>query len=404
MTTINTDVQGWTYLKSTYTRTDSPGTLFTFGSTSGLVTFGSNSRTRNSNPSWRVNVAKLTDASTDYSRREWVEVVSYLMSGESLTVTPGYTIRGNCQKSSFGGGYSLVNSSDDLVLRDQALARIKNRLASHYGNVQAAVPLAELRELRKTILGIAEVSAGMLHAMTAIRKTRGASAYKWASDAWLNFNFGVSPLIKDAASIALAIQDYMDRKDHHTRLTGSASKDWISGLKETGETGMYGAGVSTRSTAHHSLSYKYIGGFNLLVSAGNNYGVLDHLGFTIDSLPSIAWELVPYSWVIDYFTTVGDYFGDTFTVPSGGTKYLTLNKRYICEIDVDPSFVASPGTLIMSQSIRPGRYKYIEFTRTKLSSLPRAGLHLKSLDTVGHNAVTKLLNLASVLSSGLKQK
>jgi len=352
-----------------------------------------------------VKVAKRLDASNDYTNKVWSLVQPYVVRSESLINNPSLVIRGHCLQSHIGGGASLVSTVDDSALRDVALRRIKTKLNSHYGRVDAVVPVVELHDLRRTIVGIARLSTELLHSLSAIRKTKGASAIKYASKAWLTFSFGVKPLVQDVASIALAIQDYLSRFDHTMRITGSASKDWTSGLKESGQASTYGVSLKTSTYAHHRLSYKYIGGFDILVRAANNYSLDSHLGLEFDSLPGVAWELIPYSWVVDYFTTVGAFLDDTFVVPPGSTKYLLLDRLYTMYSQVIPSLAPLfPEATIISEKVRPGFMEYREFSRQRLVGLPRIGLSFKSQDSQAGHAVNKLLNLASVFISGFKPR
>jgi len=402
MPTFSSPAKGWNFIDSTYTRSDTPG-VQVLQRSAGLISFGTNERVTTSDPNWRVKLAKRLEATNPYSFKEWVSVVSYLSHCTTLRRDPGLEIHGECLQSYFGGGYGLVSDSDDTALRDLALARVKNRLQSHYGNVNAVVPVVELRDLRHTITGTAKLATDLLHTLTAIRKTKGASARKYAADAWLNFSFGVNPLISDTAKIASSIQDYLDRKDHSTRITGVASKNWFSSLKETGQTSAFGAGLSTHSVGYHTLSYKYIAGFDILVEAANNYSIVDHLGLRPEQLLSVAWELTPYSWVVDYFATVGPFLDDTFVVPPGSTKFVLLDRLYTLDVDIRTSIVPSSGTIVTSQSKKPGYLKYVHFDRSRLTSLPRIGLHFRSFDSVGSYAVNKLLNLASVFYNGRKR-
>lgn len=401
MPTFSSPATCFAFLDSTYTRSDFPGTQVLQRSAS-TVAFGTNERVTASDPNWRIKLARRLDATNNYSFKEWVKVKSYLVRSRSFTNSAGISRWGECTQTYIGGGYGMISTAEDSELRDLALRRLKSKLQSHYGNVNAVVPVVELRDLRHSIVGTAKLATDLLHTLTQIRKTRGASARKYAAEAWLNFSFGVSPLISDTAKIAQSIQDYLDRRDHSIRITGVASRDWFSRYTETGATSVWGASLATNTTGFHKLSYKYIAGFDVLVEAANNYGIMQHLGLEPEQLLSTIWELVPFSWVVDYFTTVGPFLEDTFVAPPGSTKFILLDRLYTLDLDVNPRLVPNPGTVITSQAIEPGSLKYVHFTRTRLSSLPRIGISIRSFDRVGDYAVNKLLNLASVFYSGRK--
>jgi len=290
----------------------------------------------------------------------------------------------------------------DSDLDDQAVGRLKNKLASNVGQFKAAVPLAELKDVRRSIGGVQRAASGLLQTLIDIRKKK-RDALKYASDAWLTWSFGISPVISEVNEGINSIGSYLDRDDYRVRLEARASRDWVSGIK--GTFGFHAMSTaSSHYSIHHSLSYKYIAAFDIRVAAGNNYGVAEHFGLEFKELPSVAWELVPYSWVIDYFTTVGNYLDDTFTGPPGSTIYIVKNRLYRMKgsgsIDVDP---LGDDTWQRDASGRLSDkvdFEYFGFERSALSSLPHQQLRFKTTDEIGIHGVNKLLNLAAVFISG----
>jgi hypothetical protein len=261
------------------------------------------------------------------------------------------------------------------------------------------VPIAELKELRKTIVGAAEISTKMLVSLAKFRKKSDGS--KYASDIWLSYSFGVSPLISDARDIARSIDDYLTRSGHSARLTGYAALESLIVGTPTLTTVSTSHSVKTIAHAFAKWSVKYTGGFDFTVLAGNNYDILTHLGLNASNLPALGWELTPYSWVADYFATAGAYMDDTFVIPPGTMVYLNkavkLEAKLVSNSSIYP--FASNGEILSTVSI-PGSAEHLNFRRSKLLVLPRAGLRIKSFDEVGRNATNRLLNLAAVFRSG----
>lgn len=397
-------------VKSQFTQADKPGQLFTYIATETSLSLGNDVQIGTENRDWQTEIARGVSASTSYTRKGFVDVVLPFLSGNSRWTSPLNRIDCFGTAVHMGNGYSLIYIGDDAATRDLALTRLKRKLQSHSGRKDLIVPIAELRDLRRTIVGTAKLTTKAVQDLVRIRKKRNKvrDAYKWASDAWLTFNFGVKPLLNDIQDISASIQDYLNRSDHTARLTGTAEKIWTSSITQKAQTGLYGCPIRTDSFAKHTLSYRYTGGFDFQVDSANNYGLGDHFGLGLGELVPASWELVPYSWIMDYFGTVGAYLDDTFSVPAGDLKYLVLNRRYTMETSVRGHYYENPpnSTKLVRGTFRHGGYKYFSFSRTPLTTLPRIGLRFRSFDEVGQHAVTKLLNLTALLKpskSGLKR-
>lgn len=360
-------------------------------------TFRTDQVDRKSDPNYAVKIAKRQNASNPYFRvGTKVTPYRFEMRDENYATRQ----RGHCVLLQVGNASAIINSSDDSTLRDQALMRLKNKLRSNIGTSSALVPIAELRDLKKTILGLAGLSLRGLRQWDKVLRKKGNALdrYKYASDSWLTWSFGVKPLMSDVSNISLSIQDYLDRTDLTFRVSGTASKRWSSGNNSTG-LGTPFSDFKNYCAAHHYLSYSYTSGISALLLSGNNYGAVDHLGIGFKNLPSIGWELTPYSWVIDYFTTVGAYLDDTFVLPPGSTRYITLSKLYKLEATLTCEHVPRSGFQYQVSS-RPGKLEHFSFTRSVITNLPHAALRFKTVDEMGLFAVNKLLNLAAVGISG----
>jgi hypothetical protein len=304
-------------------------------------------------------------------------------------------------------GVSLINSVDDTALRDLALARLKNRLNGDLNQVKLLVPLAELREMRGMIHASANMATDLVKSLLEIKRTKGKSAVKYAADAWLNFSFGVRPFVSDVQNACESISSYLLRQRFTRVVHGSATKTWLAKEKASA-TPLFGFNTYNLFEGVHSLSYRYVAGIDFSFLTSNNYGISDQFGFEFASLPASAWELVPYSWLVDYFTTVGAYLDDTFVVPPGSTIYCVLNKRYTLKgesrVSIS-SITPDPGQNALISYFGPSygnatrpMLDYSTFSRTKLSSLPRRQLRFKTADEIGKNAVNRLLNLTSLLA------
>jgi hypothetical protein len=357
-------------------------------------------RTTNTNPSYRIQIAKMQEAGRMYGVQK---MFANLTKSSCATTCFRGVYKGQTEDSyHMGVDPSFPNTfpSSDTGLQDLALQRLKRKLKKRAGGADALVPVLESRELRGLVRQATTMTTTLVETLIDIKRTKGASALKYASNAWLAYGFGIRPLVEDTKAVALAIGDYFTRSGSGIRESGSAKKTWVThGSDVSAGIGPLARGARLRcqTTFHHSLSYRWYCGGRPDILSGNDYTLAKHLGFRGENLIPAFWELVPYSWVVDYFTTVGGYLEDTFQVLPGTMYYSGYTKRY--ELNAYTNFYWQIQPDWMGSPISGSSHVYrVEFSRTPSgSSLPHIGLRFKSMDEVGFMGVTKLLNLASVL-------
>lgn len=377
------------------------------GNQFGLVRFDKpDERLTNSNPNFKQVIAKHGDASSPYYRRKCFhtpEVVSGQSWSAPFAVDPAWPYATTGSDLSVGralGPFHQVFSGDDTALKDLALARLKRKLSNHTKEFQALVPLAEVRDLRTTIVGAANITMKLVKDLVSIKRrlsTKGAADL--AAETWLTWSFGIAPTLSDIENLQESISHYLNANDYSVRLSGTASKDWKSRFTLGDMSALVNANLFTFNDYYHTLSYRYVAGFDLNIKSANNYGLSSHLGFEWTALPSTLWELTAFSWIVDYFSTVGAYLEDVFSSSPTTTRYCTLNRRYTVEGATYGEYRKVPGVncAVTEQHCTPGPFKYYSFSREVLTQLPTRALRFKSVDEIGINAVNRLLNLASLL-------
>jgi len=297
-------------------------------------------------------------------------------------------------------GQNLENST--TVLDAQALARLKNRLSSNIGRAQLAAPIAESREIHRIVRQINTLGIDTVKALLNLKRSRGKSLLKHAGDIWLGFGFGIAPMIKDIEAGANAILDYQTREDRLVVVHGSATQEYQSQQTEAIQNAVqiaWGMGLAFAMSTHHTQGIRYVAGIDLKIGSASSYSVGEHLGLTVSALPSTLWELTPFSWVVDYFTTVGPWLDDMFYTIPGNTVYVSKNYKYQNEtIGLPLIYNINGGGFTHSFNGDRWIVKHVKFSRSKLTSLPVLPLRIKSVDEVASHGLTKLLNLASVLA------
>jgi len=345
------------------------------------------------NPNWRVTIAKGGDATSAYSTERFqVRPLSYRVIAEGANnLSKGYG-------TLCGSHIRLENST--TALDDRALASLKNKLNGKIGNAQLGPPIAESREIHRLVRQINDFGMDALRAMLAAKQSKGKSVTKLAGNIWLGFAFGVNPLLKDIQTAADSILHYVTRRDSRIVVSGTANQEYHSGSVDTGSSEYIAqdCAYGFYRSAHHKQGIRYEAAVDLQVRGGSNYSVPDHLGLKVEQLPSILWELTPFSWAVDYFTTVGSWLEDMFYTLPATVKFVSKSYKYQSETVSSLKAFPTAGTRVLITA-GSSYVRYNIFVRSQLAPvLPTRSLRIKSVDEIASHGVTKLINLASVLA------
>jgi len=352
------------------------------------------------NPNFKQQIIKNIDASTNYTRGEitsWDFPIINTRTCEDFAY-PTYSYTG---RAILPVANCLPSIPNDAGLKDLALKRVKSKLANNQNEFKALIPLGELKELRGLVRSTAESTFKVVLELSQLKKGKGSvkGLMNAIGDSWLNYSFAIAPTISDTMQLAKTISDFLTRQDHSVIEHAGARSDWFDTVVQTGQYVNAGLQYKAILQRRHMLTYRYTVGMNFNVSAGNQYSIFDALGFRKEDIASAIYELTPYSWLLDYFTTTGDWLEDAFTAPSGSAKYVVLNTHY--DISVDVKYVPiTPSSYwhVWSANEAVGHFKGFRFSREKLASLPHRAFRVKSVDEIGKNAVNKLMNLTSLLA------
>lgn len=384
---------------NTYTRTDTVGTLVHVNASGAANLSHGNLRTTNDNPNWEVKIHNEQDAGSAYKTRQiYNRAPNYYIENRGVPDAMQRHIfrsQGTFRPYVDVGRFLNVDV-DDVATRDLALKRLKQKLSDRSKQSNLLIPLVELREMRDMLRALALSATDLIRALIQIKKSKGASAFQFASHAWLTWSFGVSPTLDEIKSINESIQRFLDDQDAKFTDYGAARKVWKSSQSENVPSA-FGTTCTSKTDLYHTLTYRYTCGYHPKVRSANDYGYGSHFGLEFGAMVPALWELTPFSWLFDYFGTMGDYLEDTFVSDAVNTIYVNLGRKYQVE---GLTSVAVSGTSITKELhfvSKPGKYQLRCFDRSIYSQLPTRTFRLKSTDEVAKNAVNKLLNLSSIL-------
>jgi hypothetical protein len=245
--------------------------------------------------------------------------------------------------------FSLLSVSDPSAfkitsVRNQVIQSINSQARSAQKSLQGLVALGEMGESVRMInsLGRDLYKASTKH-LRDLKKVAGRlrprEVLRTVSERYLEYRFGIRPLVADIGSFMDACYQarYGRPPSVNLRASGKSSE------KNPTTTSSFGAQHHlVVTTAEKSSNY----GFRI-------YGVVglvdnqvppftNEFGLTLDEFIPTLWELIPYSFLVDYVSNVGAII-DAYSLNKSSIKWLASGemRESVCKLSsvVSPSFV-----------------------------------------------------------------
>jgi len=180
--------------------------------------------------------------------------------------------------------------------------------------------------------------------------------------AWLEFTYGLKPLVQDVYNAAKESLDYQQKRAdaYRAKAKGEAEETIV---RVTGSDSS-GGKVTYRTYGKKQIKYSVGGTFDLS-------GQSDIDRFTSLNPASIAWELLPYSFVADWFLDVGGYLRNAESAVLYAHRFKNgfISRLEVTEVDYSlrishsqlDSFRVGSGA---------GKFKQVNFSRGVLLGAP----------------------------------
>jgi len=354
-----------------------------------------------SNPNYRVQVTKRQNASTSYSRYRVNSWTPVKLDTETVSL-PSKGV-----SSALHSFPIWATGAVDPTVDAIALARFKRELRNIGDTFKALPPIVEARDLHTTVVGMINLTGRFVQGLQAKKGIfRSKRAFiRYAQDSWLTYSFGISPAVRDAANLASSIYSYVSRVDQpNVRIAKGASGYRIGGtMRASSPVLADGFGGSAKALIYNQSVVHYVAGVNAPLRSSNDYGIFDHLGIVPSQIPAALWELKGLSWIVDYFSNMGDFIDDMFYVPTVNMVYLnkTTVDRLNCYTLVDLLIPkdANPGYNVTRASNLGGRFDSVQVSRSIVGALPSTGFRIKTMSEIGkpEYAIGRILNLVSLI-------
>lgn len=286
-------------------------------------------------PNWRRKIARGLDATTTYivDAREVQFVPGFYHLG--LTCTNGYTASDQVWgQLNFGSDIATFPAAPSTAYsqkaNDQALQRFVSRAREAMGSFRGANFLAEFADVVRGIRNPAKGIRSLLdtyhqRASRAARRAargrtlprsrqqfydfersnRGAAraVERAVSDQWLEFQFGALPLGNDIADAITAGQRLQSRTPR-IRVSGRGQEVTSIGTLIDNATLNFGDLVC-ETISQAEVSVNYFGAVKLEVDSPF-IGRAQEFGLGAKDFVPAVWEAIPFSFLVDYFTNVGE--------------------------------------------------------------------------------------------------
>ena len=298
------------------------------------------SRTGERLPKWRKVIKEGGNATTALSA-EWETREVY---PTSLMHTAQYKfgvlqglrgLQGYIGHSDGQGGRNPITATISSSFADNlARAKFYKKVNEARNQFSGTIFLGELREtlhmLRRPAAGLTDLIHGYLGGVKKLKRSQPKMWTKAIGDLWLENAFGWNPLINDIKDAAKAISRLNEKRESKIISAGGFDmKDSTSSLPArdkgsieyfSGTSGGKGLWLRCNANCYERCIVRYKGRLDAQVRT-QGWDNWDLFGFRTEDFIPAAWELLPWSFLADYFSNIGDCLS-SICVNTQGLKYV----------------------------------------------------------------------------------
>jgi hypothetical protein len=302
--------------------------------------------------------------------------------------------------------FSLAGPNQSAV--NSALSRADSNFWSDYSDAVKALEGGELiGELRQTAKGVIDIGQRMLIPLLDWKRSLRRQKNRWKSPrrlaedisgAYLAWKFGWDPLVKDTRALLSDLkEDYFDvvRLESVGKGVG-ASSSWEA---------IHSLGICTWKSTYvqkHTASVTYLGEVKM-----RRYGVgglMERLGLSPRNFVPTIYNLLPWTYMIDYFTNLGDIVSAIGCDPAAiawccrtTRQELTTVVTSGVDLELSSGLKMHPGYPIVDPQITTWKSKTVNRVSTIPTRIP--SFHLKLPSFQSEAGRTRWTNIAAVLAA-----
>lgn len=275
--------------------------------------------------SWSGNDGKYNSDGT--IRENTYSLFSFQHEGTKGTVYPdAFACRMNVYPASFAIGFG-ANAALAVINKVASKTREHSfNLGVAMGESRDTLRMAEeavltvggvIRDLRHGQLKNAAHKLGLTHKSYKNSKSGSLVRGKTLQDRWLELQLGWLPTLGDVQSAAIATAKAQNVINRRTRVQG------FTAVQANYQPSDSPSNVPGKGDVVYKRSFRYY------LSEKNNSRPSFAENMGLDDPFSIAWELIPMSFVFDYFIPVGDYLQAINSLPKlDGSLWYTDSREW----------------------------------------------------------------------------
>jgi len=328
-----------------------------------------------------------------------------LATSQSIKLSPGLVaVSGDVPSkgSSFlsDGNYVAPVNAPSIFKEPNLIGKgTENFVNKARDTISSSKGMTSLGELRETIHmlkhPISSLRKGIHDYVEAVKNTgsqyrnRRSKSFKGVlADTWLEYSFGWSPFIADINGLVSTAQSLGMKSD--STPVRSGQKISSSTFSSIGST--FGSPYLPRLTQTTTLYESSISiyGHVRTVPGSNTEAVMTDFGFTAEEFIPTIWELIPYSFLVDYFSNIGNIIS-VATFAKKNVGWVSSTETYTCKRTsfsklIPHSYLPGSGSQSWTAESKlverkPTFIISVPEVRVQLPNLPRQHLNLAALFT-----------------------
>ena len=314
------------------------------------------------NPSWREQVRRLENATTifvgiDYSDDPLpfitaVQGSTYVQQGTGHIVSALNSAEWSGTPAVTPPGYFDAPDSVISDVTNRCIRKFLQAVDSAQSSFEAGQDLGEWKQTLEAVHHpLNTLKNSILQYFPTLKKrarrTKGKIPLKKVlADTYLEFHFGWKPLVADVAS---AIADIGRFRFPAIPVEATAHTNYQAQFVTV--LGGYNSSIvhshSYRETSRYTVRYKGVLRPKNLGSDGR-LSALQALQLTPDKWLPTAWDLLPYSWMSDYFVNIGDIISGISSMMSIDLAWGCITRRHqitreYLDVKLEDPYIPEPG-------------------------------------------------------------
>lgn len=307
---------------------------------------GSWSKSGGENPYWRNQVSRVENAGTNFSG---TKTAAFLTEGyarvdwehrnSTFPTQPWYSCY--CDESGIPGnptGIPVLPSYSSTV-QSQAAARFIQECRNVNQSLQAGVCLGELGEtLRMIRHPLQGFRKGIDSYLGKVRnRAKGvknlSTAKQIVAETWLEYSYGWKPFVSDVTSGIDAYQNIARKRSIITQYVSASAVEFIpAGTSFLTESGYQSCRWQHYTYTKQVRHVRYYGVCGVRVQDNGRPKVHDVLGFTLDNFVPTVYELIPWSFMVDYFSNMGSWL-NALSYNTSSVRWVNSTSRLVAEAE-----------------------------------------------------------------------